>query len=472
MHYSKKAILSLAVSGLVLSGCMNLAPGYERPAAPVPAGFQAELKSGLADVTTLNWEDVIVSEELKSLITLALSENRDLRMAASNIEIARLQYGISRAGRLPSVTVGGGVEFGDTIDETPAASNAYSNGASAQVSVSAFELDFFSRVRNLNASAFEAWLATIEGKRSAEITIAANVARAWIQLAADRALLQLAESTVETQTSSLNLTKEMMNAGVVSELDVRRASTSVSTAKAAAAQAKAAIRQDLNALRLLVGTNLPAGIAETATLSPSPVKLVAPENLSSDILFNRPDVLQAEHSLMASYADIGAARAAFYPTISLTGSLGAVSTDLGDLFDSTGSGWTFGPSISLPIFDAERRTNQLAISKESQKLALSTYELTIQTAFRETADALAVSETIGDRLAALTQLEEDTSVTLSLSRERFSVGVDDYLSVLDAQQSNFSARQNLISAKADQAANQITLFQALGVTVGSDEETP
>ena len=463
-------ISMLTVSALAVTACTNLAPIYERPDVPVPPVIQAQLDSRLDNVTALTWQDVVQSEELESLIALALQENRDLRIAAANIEIARAQYGISRSALLPSVAVAGGATIGDTFDSTPAASQTYAEGARANVGVTSYELDLFSRVRNQNEAALQSWLATIEGKRSAEIAIASTVAQLWVQLATDKALLDLAEETVRVQGESLDLTRELLNAGVATELDTRRASTSVETARAQAAQSKAQIRQDLNALRFVVGTDLPPGILEAATLSPEPVLLQAPSSLNSDVLINRPDVLQAEYALIAANANIGVARAAFYPSISLTGEIGAISTDLGDLVGDAGTGWSFGPSISLPIFDNGQRQANLEASQAQRDLAVAQYEQAIQTAFQETADALAVAETIDERLSALTQLEEDTSVTLELSQERFRVGVDDYLSVLDAQQSAFDASRQLINAQRDQAINQVTLFQALGVNFGTPDQ--
>lgn len=454
----------VVLSGLLLTGCMNLAPVYEKPESSVPAAFAINLNGNLEGVTQLTWDDVIVSEDLRALIRLALEKNQDIRLAAANIELARAQYGISRAGRLPTVNGTASVTEGDTFGgNNPLARSTFSDSSRANIQVSAFELDFFSRVKNGREADLQAWLATVEGKRAAEISIASSVAQLWVRLASDIEVLKLAQQTIEVQGESLSLTRELLEAGAATELDVRRASTSVETARAQAAVSKAQILQDLNALRLVVGADLPADIREKARLTPEPVLLNAPAALKSDILVNRPDVLQAERNLMAANANIGAARAAFCPTISLTGSAGYVSGDLGELFDG-GGGWSFGPSLSVPIFNAGALDEQLKASEAQRELALAQYEQTIQTAFRETSDALAVASTINERLNALLQLEEDTGVTLQLSEERFKVGVDDYLSVLDAQQTSFDARQQVIAARADRALNQIALFQAIGVT--------
>ncbi len=463
----KKAALSISLLAgtMLMTGCVNLMPTYERPEAPVPDGFDIDMSSNLASVPALSWDEIILSDDLEKLIGLALAENRDLRVAAANVELARAQFGITKSGLLPSVTASGSItEAGAFDSDNQASALAFSDSVSAQIGVSAFELDFFSRVRNSNEADFQAWLATLEGQRAARISIASTVAQLWVQLAADLELLELAEETIAVQSESLGLTRELLEAGAATELDVRRASTSVETARAQAAVYRAQIIQDRNALRLVVGTDLPPDIIQAVANASEPIVVGVPEALSSEVLLNRPDVLQAERALMAANANIGVARAAYYPSVSLTGAAGYVSSDLESLFDG-GGGWTFGPSISLPIFNAGRLDNQLAASEAQRDLAVAQYEQAIQTAFREFSDALAVASTFDERLAALEQLEEDTSVTLNLSEERFRVGVDDYLAVLDAQQTSYDARQQLITARRDRALNQIVLFQALGVTV-------
>ena len=341
--------LSVLAGSFVLSGCVNLMPAYERPVAPVPAEFAIDLSPNLEGVSTLSWDEIILSDDLDALIDLALVENRDLRVAAANVALARAQYGISKSGLLPSVTGSASVTEGDSFgSDNPSASSAFGDSARAQIGVSAFELDFFSRVKNANEADFQAWLATVEGQRAARITIASTVAQLWVQLASDYELLELAEETVQVQTESLDLTRELLEAGAATELDVRRASTSVETARAQAAVYRAQIIQDLNALRLVVGADLPADIIQKVTNVPDPIMVGVPADLTSDILLNRPDVLQAERTLMAANANIGVARAAFYPSISLTGAAGYVSSDLDSLFDG-GGGWTFGPSVTLPI---------------------------------------------------------------------------------------------------------------------------
>lgn len=447
-----------AMAATALSGCAMISQPYQQPAAPIPDALPVTDADG-ERVEPLYWQDVFVSEELRDLVSLALAENRDLRIAAANVQLARAQYGISRAQRLPTVTANGGFTEGGTIGDGNGGGNF--DNASASIGITAYELDLFGRVASLNEAALQSYLASAEGERAAKIAIAATVGEIWMQLAADKALLALAEDTVDVQSESLNLTQELFNAGIATELDVRRASASVETARAQAAQFSAQVEQDLNALRLAVGTDLPSGTLGAAKLDPTPLAEDIPVGQSSLVLLSRPDVQAAERQLMAANANIAAARAAFFPIISLTGQVGYSSDELGDLFDGT-LGWSFGPSISLPIFDAGARQFNLEVREAQEQLAVANYEQAIQFAFRDTADALAVRRTIDQRVDALVRLVEDTEITRDLSEERFRVGVDDYLSVLDSQQLYYDARQQLIRANLVRSLNSIAVFRALG----------
>lgn len=458
----RKLIAALcATSALATAGCVNLAPPLDTPPPPVPDQLTGG-RPGVALDSLLAWDKIFLSSDLKSLVQLALEENRDLKAAFANIEIARAQYGITRSPLLPTVTASGNLTEGGRFDTNGTNTSAFRDSALAQIGITSYELDFFGRIENLSESAFQSYLASVETERAARIAIIATVAELYLRLATDRELLSLAEETVTVQSDSLNLTQELFNAGVATELDTRRASASVESARAQAAQYEALIEQDLNALRLVVGTNLPNGIKQQAVLSPSPVALDLPIGARSEILLNRPDIMAAERRLSAANANIGAARAAMFPSISLTGRAGYASSDIEDFFSSDVAGWTFGPSISLPIFDAGARQQRIKVSEAQKQLAIAQYERAIQSAFRETADALAVASTIGKRLSALEQFAEDAGVTLNLSQERFRIGIDDYLSVLDAQRQNYSAQQQLILANRDHALNTIALYRALG----------
>lgn len=456
---SRQKLLAAVASTVLVSACQIVKEPYVQPEAPIPAALPVVDEAG-AEVQPLVWQNVFLSEDLRDLIELALDENRDLRIASANVQLARARYGITRAQRLPTVSASGSVTEAGTFDSGSAV-GGFGDSASAQVGVTAYELDLFGRVASLNEAALQSYFASEEGERAAKISIAATVGEIWMQLAADKALLALAEDTVDVQSESLGLTDELFQAGVATELDVRRASSSVETARAQAAQFAARVEQDMNALRLVVGADLPQGTFNAVQLNPTPLAEAIPVDQSSLVLLKRPDVQAAERQLMASNANIAAARAAFFPIISLTGRAGYASTGLSDLFDGA-AGWSFTPAISLPIFDGGARQANLDVTEAQRDIAVATYEQAIQFAFRDTADALAVARTIDDRVAALTRLVEDTSVTLRLSEERFQVGVDDYLSVLDSQQLYYNARQQLIQAELTRNLNVIALYRALG----------
>ncbi|MEM5517984.1 efflux transporter outer membrane subunit [Henriciella sp. AS95] len=459
---SKKPMIlsaSLATAMLSLSACMTVTEPYERPEAPIPQALPVIDEAG-AEVQPLVWQNVYLSDDLRNLVNLALDENRDLRIAAANVQLARARYGITQAQRLPTLSASGSLTEGGTFDSGPAV-GGFGDSATAQLGVTAYELDLFGRVASLNEAALQSYFASEEGERAAKIAIAATVGEIWMQLAADKALLALAEDTVEVQSESLGLTDELFQAGVATQLDVRRASASVETARAQAAQFAARVEQDLNALRLVVGTDLPQSTYSSAQLTPSPLVDDVPVGQSSLVLLKRPDVQSAERQLLAANANVGAARAAFFPSISLTGRVGYASSDLSDLFDGS-AGYSFGPSISLPIFDGGARQSNLEVTQAQRDVALASYEQAIQLAFRDTADALAIARTIDERVDALSRLVDDTEVTLNLSQERFQVGVDDYLSVLDSQQLYYNARQQLIQAELTRNLNVIALYRALG----------
>ena len=465
---TRQKFLAAPLSALVLTGCVNLAPDYERPVAPVPT--ELPLAQPAADgVSTLGWQDIVQSEDLRALIKLSLEQNRDLRTVAATVDVARANLITARSGFWPAINGSGSARMGDTFQDDASYSSAFSDTSSAQIGVSAWELDFFGRIRNTNDAALQTYLASVEGERATKISLVASVAEAWLQLAADQQLLQLAEQTAESQNESLELTQALFDAGTASEIDLRRASASVAQARAQAAEFRATVRRDLNTLRYLVGTDLPPSIESRVELAPSPVRLDLPVGQTSDVLLRRPDVIRAERQLLAANANIGAARAAYFPSVSLTGATGISGGDLSDLFEGDyASGWTFTPSISVPIFDFGTRRGNLDAARASADAALATYEGTIQQAFRDVANALAVSETISSRLEALEQLADDTSVTFYLSQERFKSGLDDYLTVLDAQRENYSAQQQLILANLDRGLNSLALYRSLAVW----EETP
>lgn len=464
---------SAAAAAVVLSGCTSLtmAPEYKQPAAPVADAFPynepAQEAPPLAD-----WRSVVADPALTALIETALENNRDLRVAVLNVERARALYRVQRSDSLPSINAEGSY-LRQRIGENASigsAGAATGGGArtdpitieqfSAQGAISSYELDLFGRVRSLNAQALETYFATEEARRSAEISLVAEVANAYFQLLADRERQRIALDTVKSQQDSLELTNELVDNGLGNALDVQRAQTSVQRARADAAALEAQIRRDENALRLLLGAETPVDLDKTATLDGIDIPDAAPAGLSSDVLLARPDVLAAERRLRAANANIGAARAAFFPRILLTASAGSTTSELGDLFSGGTGVWSFAPSVSLPIFTGGRNLAQLKGARIDRDIAVNEYEKAIQSAFRDVADALATNATLAERMDATQKLASAAASTFDLADARFENGVDDYLAVLDAQRADYAARQELVLLKLEAASNAVEIYRA------------
>lgn len=462
--------LSILAAGLVLAGCTSLAPKYERPAAPVPpqwlegptyaaAGGSAAIQKSASE---LAWQQFFTDANLREVIEAALAHNRDLRVAALNIERARALYRIERADLYPSVNAGASGAAQRTPGSLSRSGRAETNRRyDAAVGFSGYELDFFGRVRNLGDAALQQFLATEEARRSAQISLVAEVANAYLTLAADRERLLLARGTLDNQRNAHALIRHRFESGVASQLDVRRAQTSVDTARADIARFTTLVAQDENALALLVGTPLRPG------LTPQKLEQVAamdelPTGVPSLVLQSRPDVRSAEHRLRAAHANIGAARAAFFPSVSLTASGGVASSALADLFKGGAGAWSFMPQIVLPIFDGGRREATLQATKIERDVFVAEYEGAIQRAFREVADTLAVRSTIGEQLDAQQSLVAATADTHRLSDLRFREGAQSYLEVLDAQREMYAAQQALIGVRLSRLSNQVTLYKVLG----------
>ncbi|MDP1790988.1 MAG: AdeC/AdeK/OprM family multidrug efflux complex outer membrane factor [Methylibium sp.] len=456
-----------------LAGCMNLAPTYERPSAPVatewPQGeaYGEPAGAGSVAASDLAWREVFVDAPLQRTIELALSNNRNLRVAALNIEQARAQYQIQRADLFPTVAASGEAVHQRTPADLSQAGRAVTSYTySAGIGFSTYELDMFGRVRNLNEQALQQFFATEEARRSTQISLVAEVANVYLTATADGELLRLARDTLASQESSYKLAQRSHELGVASALDLRQAQTSVEVARADVARYTRALAQDLNALALLVGAPLPADV-RPGGVQPEDLQWIdrlaeLPAGLPSDVLQRRPDVLQAERQLQAANATIGAARAAFFPRISLTASAGVASSSLSDLFQGSARTWSFVPQVSLPIFDAGRNRANLEVTKTQRDIALAQYELAIQSAFREVADALAARGTFDEQLAAQQALVDATGETYRLSQARYRSGVDSYLAVLDAQRSLYAAQQSLITLRLSRSANLVTLYKVLG----------
>jgi outer membrane protein, multidrug efflux system len=458
MKYMDWITLCLLVGALALAGC-TMAPRYTRPEAPVPAewpsGPSYENKTAASPgqpVADTAWQDFYLDHRLRQVIALSLQNNRDLRVAALNVEKVQAQYRIQRAALLPEVDVA-------AVDNNQAQVNQqYALG----VGFSSYELDLFGRVRSLKDQALEQYLATEQSQRTVRIGLVAGVAAAYLDLAADRDLLQLARETLKAQEATLQLTQRRFDVGVASELDLRQAQTQVESAKIDVARYTTLTAQDKNSLDLLAGARvgedlLPQELAEDLTA----VRDVAP-GLPSEVLLLRPDVVQAEDLLKGYNASIGAARANFFPRITLSTAIGTASDQLSDLFKS-GTGYsTFSGQAVLPIFDTGSRMAQLKVAETDKRIAVAQYEKAIQTAFREVADALAQRGTIDGQLAAQRALVEATDSRFVLSLARYDKGIDSYLSVLDAQRSLYSARQALIGTRLTRLLNLVTLYKVLG----------
>ena len=457
-------VVALAASAL---GACSMIPVFERPAAPVPASFpqaqptEASAVAPLAD--TIAWRDYFADERLRNVIALALDNNRDLRVAALNIERARAQYGIQRADLFPSIAVSGGQSAQRVPGDLSATRQADINRQySANLGFASYELDFFGRVRSLEEQALQTYLGTEEARRSAQISLVAEVANAWLRLAADRERLALARDTFETRKKSFELTRRSFELGAVSGLELRQSETLMQTARADAARYAALVAQDENALALVAGGAVPAELQPQAIGERVAAVAELPAGVPSEVLARRPDVAQAERALMAANASIGAARAAFFPRITLTATAGSASSSLDGLFDGGSGAWSFVPQIRLPIFEAGRLQASLDVAEIQRDIHVAQYEKAIQSAFREVSDALAERATLAEQLDARRRLVEAAQQSFALSDARYKGGVDSYLNLLDAQRSLYGAELELISTRLSDASNRVALYKALG----------
>jgi multidrug efflux system outer membrane protein len=475
--------LSLAAVALALLSACTLAPRYRAPPLPVadqwpippvtapdltagadaPVPDSAAASSSARAARDIGWRDFFAEAHLQALIAQALANNRDLRVAVLNVESARAQYRIQRAALLPAINATGSF----TREKIPPALTdgfpaAISQDYEVSAGVSAFEIDLFGRVRSLSHAALETYLSQEESRRGAQLSLIAEIADAYLTLAADRDLQRLAASTLQSRQESYALTQKTYDAGGVSGLDLAEARSTVESARADAARYDGNVAQDLDALTLLVGATpdpalLPSGLA-TGVTGPGDL----PAEMPSTVLLRRPDVLAAEHTLRSANANIGAARAAFFPSIDLTANVGSASQQLSGLFKAGTGAWTFAPQLTLPIFQGGRLLGNLAAARAAQGVALAQYERSIQAGFREVADALALSASLARERDAELALADATTRALELSQQRYKAGRDSYLNVLDAQRSSYAAQQGLISVRLAEQQNRVTLYRALG----------
>lgn len=459
-----KSLIAALVAATALGGC-TLAPRYERPGLPVgqtwPAG--ADAAPSAVSGADLAWRDVFLDARLQSVIQLALEQNRDLRVAAANIARARAEYRIQRAELLPAINATGTMQRSRTPASVSQTGQAdVSDQYSVSAGFAAYEIDLFGRVQSLSAAALQSYFAVEENRRTVQISLIAETASAYLTLAADQDLLKIVQDTLASREAALDLSRKRFEAGATSELDLRQAQTLTEQARSDAAIAAAQVERDRNALRLLVGADVPAELLPNGDLAKVSVLADIPAGLPSDVLTRRPDVLAAEHTLRAQNANIGAARAAFFPRISLTASAGTVSPDLNGLFTAGTRAWSFAPQVMLPLFSGGANIAGLRATEASRDAAVAQYEKAIQTAFREVADALATRATIGDRVTAQTRLVDAAAATQRLTQARYDSGVDGYLAVLDAQRTLYAARQTLLAAELAEATNRVEVYRALG----------
>ncbi len=499
---NSKCVLAL-LAATALAGC-NLAPKYVRPIGAVPAalpqgGVYPVAATDAPDITRIGWRAFFTDDRLRNTIALGLDNNRDLRIAAANVLQARAQYRIQRADLVPSTTLSGSGTYTNNIQGAAGALGGAAGGGtgggtgtgigtgtggvgagvgssssnlefySVNAGFSAFELDLFSRVRNLSRAALEQYFATEEAQRSTRISLIAEIATAWLTYASDQDQLRISQESLKSFEQSLELTRAQFRIGVASELEARQSETSYQTARNDIAVLRTRLAQDKNALDLLVGAPvttelLPQGLGEGGAALKA-----LPGGITSDVLLRRPDVLQAEHQLIAQNANIGAARAALFPRISLTATLGTISTALSGLFAGGSFTYTGAPSVSLPLFDGGRLRGNVQVAEAQQQAAVSTYERTVQTAFREVADALAQRGTIDEQVSAQTARVNAASVALRISDARYRAGVESFLNTLDSQRTAYAAQQQLVTTRLNRESNLVELYRSLGGGLADDD---
>ncbi len=447
-------ILRVTLLACFSAGCSRKA-SYTRPPAPIPTQYSARTAPDIYSADDMSWLAVVKDTVLQRTILRALANNRDLRIAALRVEQAQAQYRISRAALLPSVTSTNAASFsgvGKTTNEQ------YSNS----VGLSAYELDLFHRLRNQKRASFERYLATEEARRSAQISLIAEVSTQFLSWRRARAQRALSERTIVAVQESYRLTQALFNAGQTSELDVRSAEGQLRTVRVSALNFERNAAQARNALELVVGSSVPEDDAADDAFGAAITFAAVPVGLPSELVQRRPDVLQAEHSLIAAKADVGAARAALFPSLRLTVNAGKQSDQLRSLLGAGTGVWNFVPQLTGPIFQGGRLRAELASANASAQIELATYERTIQTAFREVSDALVARsnfDSLSNELDALVRAQQRRN---QLARLRFQRGEDAYLSVLSAQQDLFNAEQSVIDTRFNQLTSQLALYRALG----------
>ncbi|WP_454888446.1 efflux transporter outer membrane subunit [Sphingobium herbicidovorans] len=463
-------------AGIALTGC-DMAPKYIRPAMPVPQALPAQPAettdaAGGGQPADLVWRNFFADQRLRAVVALALDNNRDLRVALANVEQARALYRVQRADLFPTL----GVDASATYQKTPAGvvnpgggpdgGGASASGRtdiySASAGVSAWEIDLFGRIRNLDKAALEQYFASAENRNAAQTALIAEVATTWLVLAADQDRLRIARDTEKAFGQTLDLTRARFTKGIASELDVRQAQTSYDQARSDIAETTTLVAQDRNALNLLAGTTIATDLLPERLNGDGVTLAQLPANLPSSVLLQRPDIAAAEHRLRAANADIGAARAAFFPRISLTAAFGTLSSGLSNLFGNGSDFWSVTPAASLPIFDSGRNRGNLRYAQATRDAMIAQYERTIQSGFREVADALARRGTITAQLEAQASLRDAAAGAYQLSEARFRAGIDPFLATLDSQRTLYGAERSLLATRLVRETNAVELYRALG----------
>jgi len=463
----KRTLVLILGIVVCLSGC-TMAPKYNRPGAPIPGSWPSgaaypkdKLKAGVLDVTQLKWREFFIDPELQQIIETALRNNRDLRLAALNVERARALYGIQWSKLLPVLNAESGyVKERSSSDFILPGTSNISKAYSADLGIAAWEIDFFGRIRSLSKQALEDYLGTEEARRSAQISLISEVARAYLIIAADRASLNLARSTLKAQEDAYNLVSRKYKLNLVGAIDLYRAQTQVDTAMGDVVLYTQQIAKGQNSLNLLTGYLVPENLLSSDLAEVSPFEDIYP-GLSSEVLLRRPDIMAAEHQLKGAYANIGAARAAFFPSISLTTTLGSASDKFSGLFSGGRGTWSYAPQVVMPIFDP-RTWFAYRVSEADRKIALTKYEKVIQTAFKEVADVLAVQGTVNQQILVQESNVDSAQKVYYLSSKRYMNGIDSYLSVLDAQRSLYRAQKELIYMQLSKLANEVKAYAVLG----------
>ncbi|MEI9927158.1 MAG: efflux transporter outer membrane subunit [Sphingomonas sp.] len=457
----KRSALLLSVA---LAGC-SMAPKYARPEAPVPPSWpigDAYLRTNEAALPAVSYRDIFRDARLQKLIEQALANNRDLRIAAANIAAARAQYRVQRAQQLPEVDASGGATLSGGQSRTGTGGTGTRSAFSADLGVPAFELDLFGRVASLTRAAQSRYFATEAAARATRLTLVGDIADAWLNYAADASLLEIARDTADSAQRSVTLTRARLEGGIAPRTDLRQAEQVLTGAQADLAEETTALAQDVNALQLLVGAPIDAALLPASIDEAAPTIAELPAGLDSRVLLRRPDVVEAEYQLRAANAEIGAARAALFPNISLTGLLGFASNALTGLLSGGGFNWSGGANLNYSIFNAGAGRAGVALSQAQRDAALATYERAIQTAFREVSDALARRGTIAEQLRATQAQQAAAADTYRLTDARYRGGIDPFLTSLDAQRSLYGAQQSLVQTKLIEASNLVTLYRTLG----------